>query len=229
LPRLFLFAVFRAVFFILGILIPIFFVFGLGSRTVRQQKYMFLGTVLGVLLLVYALPQGLYRLHGLLDGALMAPRTDLSFVSAEEYIPNPPGWLVYAVSFGLSALILGVIMILWRRLPRRTGPLELVAREAQKTLKRLRAGTNLHEGVMSCYFEMVQVLRERRGLQRHQAMTPREFERYLEEAGLPGVYIGRLTRLFEMVRYGSKNLGEPEKHEAIDCLTAIIRACEGAL
>ncbi len=101
-----------------------------------------------------------------------------------------------------------------------------MTREAQKTLEELRAGADLREEVIRCYYEMSRILGERQGLRRHQAMTTREFERYLEREGVPGIYIKRLTQLFEMVRYGAKRLGEPEEREAVACLTAIVRASE---
>ena len=146
----------------------------------------------------------------------------------ERVIPRPPRWLVFATSLVLSAFILTVLFFLGRRRRRRRDPLELVAREAQKTLDELSTGIDLEEGVIRCYYEMGHVLGKERGLKRRRSMTTREFESYLEAAGLPGVHIKRLTRLFEKVRYGAKNLGKHEDREAIDCLTAIVRACEGS-
>ena len=50
---------------------------------------------------------------------------------AEEYMPQPPRWMVYAASLGVSALIPGLFVFLWLRWRRnRTGSLELVARAA---------------------------------------------------------------------------------------------------
>jgi hypothetical protein len=153
----------------------------------------------------------------------------LPFSPAEEIISHPPWWLVYMVSLGLSAMILGGFLFLWRRLRRRFGdPLELVAQEAKKTLEELQAGADPKERVIRCYFEMSRVLNEQRGVKRKLAMTTREFEKYLEAVGLQDVHVRRLTRLFEMVRYGAKNLDERENREAVACLKAIVRACEGS-
>ena len=43
--------------------------------------------------------------------------------------------------------------------------------------------------VMRCYFEMVRVLDEQRGIRRQMDMTPREFEKRLEDTGLPGEHV----------------------------------------
>jgi hypothetical protein len=52
-------------------------------------------------------------------------------------------------------------------------------------------------------------------------MTPREFERYLAAVGVQDSHIRRLTRLFELARYGSGVPGEREEREALACLTTI--------
>ena len=128
-------------------------------------------------------------------------------------------------SLGVSSLILAAFLFLLRRLRRRPEPLEEVAREAQKAIAQISNGADLKEEVVRCYFEMTQVLGRRRGLKRERAMTTREFETYLQDEGLPDIYIRRLTRLFEKVRYGVKNPGEPENWEAVACLGAIVEAC----
>ncbi len=139
----------------------------------------------------------------------------------------PPHWLVILFSLGMSVLIMGVLTVLWRRLQHRSHPFDRVAQEAEKTLETLNAGGDLKEGVVRCYYEMIRVISEHRGLERDQAMTTREFESYLEAMGLPGTHIKRLTRLFEKVRYGAKRLCIDEEREAVSCLTAIVHACKG--
>jgi hypothetical protein len=79
---------------------------------------------------------------------------------------------------------------------------------------------------MRCYHEMSRVLAEERGLVRGIAMTPREFEVILAEKGLPQQHVRTLTQLFEAVRYGAKPPGESEERQAVDCLEAIVDACE---
>ena len=80
---------------------------------------------------------------------------------------------------------------------------------------------------MRCYYDMVRVLNEERGITRPRAMTPREFEERLRELGIPDEPVRRLTRLFEEVRYGAKTPGESEEEQAIFCLNAIVWASKG--
>jgi hypothetical protein len=56
-------------------------------------------------------------------------------------------------------------------------------------------------------------------------MTPAEFASRLQEAGLPGDAVRRLTRLFEGVRYGQRKVGPKDVNEAVACLTAILQYC----
>ena len=53
-------------------------------------------------------------------------------------------------------------------------------------------------------------------------MTPRDFEAHLASRGFRDEHIGRLTRLFETVRYSSSDPGPEAEAEAIACLTAIV-------
>lgn len=147
-------------------------------------------------------------------------------VSQEERLAEPPLWLVLSISLGFSALLTGGIFFLWRRFRKRSKPIEMVLEETQKAIHNLRSGFDLGEGVRRYYYEMSKAIKEHHGLKRKRAMTTREFEIYLEALGIPGQYIRRLTRLFEKARYGAKNLDPSENHEAAECLTAILKACE---
>jgi hypothetical protein len=220
----------RVILLITGILIPVSIILNLRSSQGRRRMLILFIIVMSFILLMNHIPWSKFQLRvpklnmqGLLgDKSQLPPQDDIA-------IPNPPWWLVFIASLGLSALILGGSLFLWRRFRRRSSPLELVAKEARKTIDELRGGADLKEGVIRCYFEMNNVLKEQRGLKRQQAMTTREFENYLNEIGLPDLHIKRLTRLFEKVRYGAKNLTSVEDREAIACLSAIVRACEGSL
>ena len=68
-----------------------------------------------------------------------------------------------------------------------------------------------------------------RQLQREIAMTPHEFAVRLEQAGLPGDAVTRLTRLFEAVRYGDRKSGPKDINEAVSCLKTILRYCGEAI
>jgi len=97
--------------------------------------------------------------------------------------------------------------------------------EVEGAIDDIEAGADLRNVIIRCYADMSQILNERRGIQRQQAMTPREFELELQEIGLPHASIQRLTRLFEEVRYGNAELGRTAEQEAIHCLSAIAEAC----
>ena len=53
-------------------------------------------------------------------------------------------------------------------------------------------------------------------------MTTGEFESLLESAGVPYGPVHQLTRLFDAVRYGNWQPNSADKHEAIQCLEAIM-------
>ena len=220
----------RLVLLLTGLLIPLAIFLNLLSPSGRKRILVLFILALLFILIGNQIPRGkIFQRHRLklnIQGLSNSREQPISPV--ERIIPKPPWWLVISVSTALSVLILAVFYVLWRRLRRQPEPLGLVAREAQKTLDKLSTGTNLEEGVIQCYHEMSNVLSNERGIKRQRSMTTREFESYLEAAGLPGVYIKRLTRLFEKVRYGARNLGNSEDREAADCRTAIVRACEGS-
>ncbi len=52
-------------------------------------------------------------------------------------------------------------------------------------------------------------------------MTPREFERLLENEGVPAEPARQLTGLFEAVRYGQWQPNPGDEQKAVSCLDAI--------
>ncbi len=154
---------------------------------------------------------------------------DGSFMPTVEFNPAPPAWLITAATVVFAILLAGGIVAiawyLWRQSQRPAPPLEMLRKEAQRSLDALSQGADPQDTVMRCYVQMSRNLAEGRGLRREEAMTPREFERQLEAAGLPEKPIRALTRLFESVRYGAKPASERQERQAIDALTAIVDAC----
>lgn len=144
--------------------------------------------------------------------------------------PQETPLLTYAVSL---LVVLGLIFAAWwsyrawRALTQRPAvSLQDLARIARASLRELSDGRETTDVIMTCYFRMSEVVGERRNLQRGMGVTPSEFASRLEEAGLPGDAVRRLTRLFEGVRYGGRKAGPKEVNEAVACLTSILQYCE---
>jgi Domain of unknown function (DUF4129) len=136
----------------------------------------------------------------------------------------------YLISFGFILLWLLVLWALhrgWRRyqLGHTRKPLEELARIARSSLDDLSSGRNSSDVIINCYLRMSDVVSSKRQLQREVAMTPHEFALRLEQAGLPGDAVTRLTRLFEGVRYGDRRSGPKDVNEAVSCLKTILHYC----
>jgi hypothetical protein len=132
--------------------------------------------------------------------------------------------MTIGLAISIATLMVGIALYIRRRIQRKTGPLEQLAQEAQEAIDALQAGADLKNTVIRCYHEMSLILLEQRGLKRAETMTPREFERDLEDSGLPGEQVRLLTRLFETVRYGTKVPDEEEENMAIESLSSIVDA-----
>jgi hypothetical protein len=130
-------------------------------------------------------------------------------------------------------IVLGVMFLVWKvyRTWReanpagRAGPLQDIARIARSSLDDLSSGRESTDVILNCYFRMSDVVADKRNMQRRPGMTPAEFAVRLEQAGLPGDAVLRLTRLFEGVRYGEKKAGPRDVNEAVACLTTIVQCC----
>ncbi len=146
---------------------------------------------------------------------------------------TPPAdipWVSYFISLTIA---LGIIFLGWWFWNLGTRPYSRVIRQniadiARQTLDDIAEGRDFGDTVTACYVRMNDAVNVRRGLQRQEGMTPSEFAARLEAAGLPGDPVRRLTRLFEVVRYGARKPGETETQEAVTCLNAIIVACGAA-
>lgn len=144
--------------------------------------------------------------------------------------PQETPMLSYVVSL---LVVLGVIFVSWKAyqawqvMNRRSArSLQEFARIARLSLRDLSDGRDTSDVIMRCYFRMSDVVADKRNLQRGTGMTPAEFAARLEEAGLPGDAVRRLTRLFESVRYGDRKAGPKDVNEAVACLTSILQYCE---
>jgi hypothetical protein len=136
----------------------------------------------------------------------------------------------YLISFLFALVWLAVLWGLYRgwkkyQLLNTKKPLDEIAKIARSSLDDLSSGRNSSDVIINCYLRMSDVVSSRRQLQREVAMTPHEFALRLEQAGLPGDAVTRLTRLFEGVRYGDRKSGPRDVNDAVSCLKTILHYC----
>ncbi len=122
---------------------------------------------------------------------------------------HPEEWKRVLIAVGLSlgagtavALSASWVVTRWRAFASRRGGEEIVWELellAERTLT-ARGDTN---SVLRCYREMVDLLSRRERIA-HASLTPREFADRLKNLGVHTEAIDRLTRLFELVRYGHR-------------------------
>ncbi len=171
------------------------------------------------------IPRNFKEDAGPTDTLIGVPQSDELFPSPPEFVINPPPWIVYLVTGIMIVLLLGLAWFIWYvfiRAEKTNSPLEELTQEAQHALDNIQAGHNLKDAIRQCYADMSHILKQQRNIKRAQGMTPREFEQHLAASGFKTEDIKRLTRLFERVRYGSKESGPKEEQEAVACLNAII-------
>lgn len=137
--------------------------------------------------------------------------------------PVVPGWVRYAVTLGVVLLAAALGYSMWRLV---RSPKEQLHEITRSALDDLFAGRDWEDVVIRCYADMNAAISRRRGVGRHQAMTPREFAVRLEQLGLPANSVGRLTRLFEQARYGSHKSSPDQIREATGCLAEVMQAVE---
>ena len=210
------------------IMTPIALVYVLLSPELRRQAIRRALTMAAVGLLIYLW----FRSRSLNppEGRLEMPEVGppgfgemAAGASPGDFVLNPPPWLAFGLTAALVLLALVLAWMVWRAL-RRPDEIELLARQAQHAADEIEAGADFKDVILRCYYDMTQVLRAERGIERHRAMTPREFQQRLLAAGLPEEHVGRLTGLFESVRYGAHPPGQAEERAAVEALTAIARA-----
>ena len=124
----------------------------------------------------------------------------------------------------LGVIVAAAILILVRFLTsssRRATTGQLVGQEAALARRALLAGEGVREVVIRCYRRMSDTLEMKRGLERSQSATTREFEETLIKEGFPPESVRDLTRLFESVRYGEQDPSLADEERAIRCFEAI--------
>ena len=129
--------------------------------------------------------------------------------------------VIISIAFGLGLL---AIIAVKRWQSSRTIEDELL-QEAEQAVNALKAGTDLRNVILRCYFQMTHSLQEEYRIEREYTMTVQEFERWLENLGFPSMPLRQLTSLFEKVRYGKQETSDHDERIAMDSLNEIVRFC----
>jgi hypothetical protein len=225
--------VFRVIVFIAALILPVSIIYFFVSREARKRVLLDFLRLLPFLVILYLLAQRLQPDIVQPEQGLPQLLPDVSEgVPIADVDAAPPQWFLSVISVGFALLVATVLVglgwFVWRHRRRAVPPLEQLAQQAEEAVEAIKAGADLRDTVMRCYYEMSRVLRQQRGIRRHQAMTPREFAAFLEEVGLPARAVRRLTELFERVRYGAKSPGQDEGAQALACLETIVEFCRSA-
>ncbi len=213
------------------IALPIYIITSILTKEGRRRL---LGNIAAALILAFMI--NMVQRAGVQLPELAQPRTGLNEESGPEKQaapePAPPAlpndWVVYAVTAGISLLIVAVALGLFlaaRQRSMQPDTMQELGDDAQKAIDALRAGDALDETIQRCYHDMCEVLARERGVARNAAMTPHEFEQMLNDKGLPRGAVHTLTSLFEQIRYGGASASAHEQNMAIESLSAIVAAC----
>ena len=140
----------------------------------------------------------------------------------------------YLISFGIAILLVIVarrVYAAWKEMKAADAEpsFKKIAGIARSSLRDISSGRDSTDVIINCYFRMSDVVADKRNLNRSVAMTPNEFAGRLEQAGLPGDAVRKLTRLFEKVRYGGYRTDSSAVNEAVACLTTILHYCGEAV
>ena len=231
-------AVFRVAMIIFWILVPVFIILILLDKEARRRFLRSLALIVPLLLLLYYF-SSVRQTQNALDIASPSAFNAATLVPPQSEAPPPPAYTPPAswvtnlatglIAGAIALVVVGAVFTIWRRWKNQQQlqePLSQVQREAQAALEAIYAGGDLRETILRCYVQMVEALKQYRGISREYDMTPHEFELYLEKRGLPREPVRQLTQLFEQVRYGAAQPGRQEERMAINSLSAIINAIQ---
>lgn len=137
-----------------------------------------------------------------------------------------PAW-----SYIVSLVILGAagaggwyLWRVWSNSQQEEVTLKKFSRIARASLDDLDDGANWEDVIVRSYIQMGAVVKEGRGIERNEEMTPHEFASRLVDAGLPAAPVEQLTRLFEFVRYSQHSAAKEQTEVAVACLNEIASA-----
>jgi hypothetical protein len=138
---------------------------------------------------------------------------------------EPPQILVWLL---VACAVTGMGILAFAVLKGRDGQAVLqdpILEEAQHAVGALKAGEDLKNVIIRCYFQFSRILQEEKGIERNHTLTVREFEHLLEDEGFPSLPVYQLTTLFEKARYGGLQMEADDEESAIESLNAIIEYC----
>ena len=135
---------------------------------------------------------------------------------------SPPTSLIWLVWFGLAVAIVLVGIWVSNRRTKQTRADDPLKLEAERAMQALQTGLDLKSVIVHCYRQMSWALQKEQGIELEETMTAREFERLLEVRGFPHAPVHQLTQLFEVARYGLRQLNPGDEQKAFDCLNAIV-------
>lgn len=227
---------FRILLIVGWILLPIYLILLVFSKEARKRFLRDMAMVLPILLLLYILNSsqvGRNMAESLelnIEGKEASELEGAAELAPPEFAP-PPDWVttlvIVVIALIVTAVVAFVIYTFWKRTREKAfEPIRRVQKEAQAALDAIETGGDLREAVIRCYIQMIDAIKEYRGIYRERDMTPHEFEQYLAKRGLPREPVHQLTQLFEQVRYGAQNPGRKEQNTAVSSLSAIITACQ---
>lgn len=212
-------SVLEALSLVLLIIFPLALLVTLLSREMRRRLLKDLKTAVVYLVLVAALLIFGRRLSELFVQQSFSGG-DVGELAVPDFVSSPPALLVFLFAILLLVAMAAAGWIFWQR-NRRARRVELIAIGAEKTLADLQSGADFHNAIVAYYFNMCEILCRQQRVKRADSKTPSEFARRLEQIGLGGPEVRRLTSLFEKVRYGGKSFSEADKESAVECLTTI--------
>jgi hypothetical protein len=227
-------SVIRIIYLIGLVLLPIWLVYVIVNPQARKRfirDMITFGSMIFLLLMLtsYLNERRNPEEEGQFDGFSGLTQPPAGEISAGDFGTGPTEELMWIASVLVALVVVGflalVVWLVWRSRRQQDSTLERIAQEVQFALDELQAGGDLRNVVIRCYSEMVQALREQRGILRNVYLTPREFEDTLHGLGFPPEPVHQLTHLFEAVRYGHKPITRREELVAKDSLTAILDAC----
>jgi Domain of unknown function (DUF4129) len=178
-----------------------------------------------LLIIIYMLPRITPNPPAYLSNRSSAITTPSTFDYPVTPLGRPPRILIQLVIIGIVSGLgwLAFIVVKRRRSSKKIE--DDLLQEAEQAVNALKAGADLRNVILRCYFQMTRSLQEEQGIERDHTMTVQEFERWLGNLGFPSIPLRQLTSLFEKVRYGKQQTNNTDEKIALDSLNEIIQFC----